>query len=145
MKWFSWVLIGSAEDDLGRNIKNASFSNFSTKLLDCETHRTYSDRKLAINDFDLEYISEKTIKHEFLKFLEFYFHTQPFYVIIVNLVKTEICLISLTMITIYFYSYTVKIKPRVTTKWFLAKPRSFSNLPALLDLNGIFFCFTFKK
>ena len=30
-------------------------------------------------------------------------------------------------------------EPRVTMKRLLAKPRSFSNLPAFLDLNGITF------
>ena len=30
-------------------------------------------------------------------------------------------------------------EPRVTMEWQLAKPRSFSNLPAFLDLHGKFF------
>ena len=29
-------------------------------------------------------------------------------------------------------------EPRVTMEWLLAKPRSFSNLPVFLDLNGRF-------
>ena len=28
------------------------------------------------------------------------------------------------------------LEPRVTMEWLLAKPRSFSNLPTFLDLNG---------